>query len=109
MPETPINPAVYEEDEPLTERDLQNIRIQSMQRANPMLTMPDGTKHVACTECRQRPLKVARLCQECHNERMLVADWKAKLNIVRRGKGKPKLTCPWCGHTERGYLDGGSQ
>lgn len=107
MHKTPINPAVLEEDEPLTEADIAKIRLESMQLANPMLTMQDGTKRVACTECHQRPLKVARLCQECHDERMRIADWKAKLNIVRRGKGKPKLTCPWCGHTERDRIEGG--
>jgi hypothetical protein len=29
------------------------------------------------------------------------------VGIVRRGKGKPKLTCPWCGHTELGWCPEG--
>ena len=108
-PVTSIDPkvkaAIMEEDEPLTEADLAAIRLRSMQAANPMLTMRDGTKRVACTECRQRPLKVARLCQECYDERLRIADWKAKVNIVRRGKGTPRLTCPWCGHAGRGWIE----
>jgi hypothetical protein len=98
-----INPALLEEDEPLTEADIAQIRLQSMQRNNPMLTMPDGTKCVACTQCHQRPLKVARLCQECYDDRMRAADWRAKLNIVKRGKGRPKLVCPWCGVRDKWF------
>jgi hypothetical protein len=108
---TPVDPrikvAIEEEGDPLTPEDIAAIQLQSMQRANPMLTMPDGTKRVACTQCHERPLVVTRLCQECYDERMRIADWKAKLNIVRRGKGKPKLTCPWCGRTDRGWMEGG--
>jgi hypothetical protein len=29
------------------------------------------------------------------------------VGIVRRGKGKPKVTCPWCRHTERGWCPEG--
>lgn len=106
---TPVDPRINpaHEEEIITDADRAAIGLQSMQRNNPMLTMPDGTKRVACTQCHQRPLKVARLCQECHDERMKKAEWRARMDIVRRGKGKPKLTCPWCGRTDRGYVDGG--
>ena len=87
------NPGLYEQDD-LSPQDLLNIQ-------HPMLTMPDGRKVVSCTNCRQRPLTKARLCVECYDERMRIADWKAKLDIVRRGTGKPKLTCPWCGAVDR--------
>jgi hypothetical protein len=29
------------------------------------------------------------------------------VGIVRRGKGKPKVTCPWCNHMERGWCPEG--
>jgi hypothetical protein len=100
-----IRAAIMEEDEPLTEADLAKIRQRSMEDATPMLTMRAGTKRVACTQCHKRPLKIARLCRDCYDERIRIADWKANVNIVRRGKGKPDLTCPWCGHTKRGWAE----
>src|ERR1035441_4810680 len=30
-----------------------------------------------------------------------VSEWRAKLGIVSRGKGKPKLICPWCAYGSR--------
>jgi len=91
------NPGLYEQDD-LSPQDLLNIQ-------HPMITMPDGTKRIACTECHQRPLKVARLCQECYDERMEEAEWRSRLNIVRRGKSKPKLKCPWCHKVEKHSLE----
>jgi hypothetical protein len=95
MPKSPIIPALLQEDN-LTEADIAAIQLQSMRRNNPMLTMPDGSKRVACTQCHMHPLVKARLCQECYEERMRAADWRAKLSIVKNGKGRPKLVCPWC-------------
>jgi hypothetical protein len=106
----PIDPnvkaAIMEEDEPLTPEDIATIHQRSMEATNPMVTLKDGSKRVACTQCHRRPLQIARLCQECYDERMRIADWKAKLDVVRRGKGRPKVTCPWCGHTNRGWFEG---
>jgi hypothetical protein len=93
------NPGLYEQDD-LSPQDLLDVQ-------HPMITMPDGTKRVSCTNCHQRPLKVARLCQECYDEKIRVSEWRARLGIVRRGKGKPKLTCPWCKRTGQGYVEGG--
>lgn len=87
------------EEEILTEQELMDI-------AHPMVIV-GGVKRVACTQCRKRPLVIARLCRECYDERMAAADWRAKLGIVKRGKGRPKLVCPWCGHTERGWVPDG--
>jgi hypothetical protein len=79
---------VESEEEIITDQDRMDI-------AHPMVSV-DGVKRVACTQCHQRPLVRARLCQECYDERMRVADWRAKLSIVKHGKGRPKLMCPWC-------------
>jgi hypothetical protein len=98
-----IKAAIKEEDDPLTPEDIAKIRLESMQRAHPMLTMPDGTKRVACTKCHKKPLTVARLCQDCYDQKVKESEWRARVGIVRRGKGKPKVTCPWCGRTERGW------
>jgi hypothetical protein len=104
---TPVDPrikaAIEEQDDPLTPEDIANIQLQSMRRANPMLTMPDGTKRVACTQCHECPLVIARLCQKCYDEKVRVGEWRARIGVVRRGKGKPKLTCPWCSRTTRGW------
>jgi hypothetical protein len=98
-----IKAAIQEEDDPLTPEDIAKIQLQSMQRANPLLKMLDGSKRVACTQCHERPLVIARLCQKCYDDKVRVSEWRARIGIVRRGKGKPNLTCPWCSRTTRGW------
>lgn len=80
--------ALLEEDEPLTPEDLFKLQ-------HPMLTI-NGKQYVRCTECKERPLKIARLCQECYEKRMKAADMKSQYNVVKRGIGKPKFECPYC-------------
>jgi hypothetical protein len=74
----------HEEEEVITEQDIANIRY------------PLVNGRVSCTECRKRPLVVARLCHDCYDQRMREAEWRKNLSVVRRGKGSPKLVCPWC-------------
>jgi hypothetical protein len=100
-----VKAAIMEEDEPLMPEDIAKICQRSMEAANPMVTMKDGSKRVACTLCHKRPLQIARLCQECYDQKIAEAEWRSRVGIVRRGKGKPKATCPWCNHTERGWSE----
>ncbi len=86
------NPGLYEQDD-LSPQDLLDIQ-------HPMLTMPDGRNVVSCTQCRKRPLKIAKLCDECYKERMEQAELRSKVSIIRRNMGKPKLTCPYCRTTD---------
>lgn len=80
--------ALLEEDEPLTAEDLFKLQ-------HPMLTI-NGKQYVRCTECKERPLKIARLCEVCYEKRMKAADMKSQYNVVKRGIGKPKFECPYC-------------
>lgn len=80
--------ALLEEDEPLTAEDLFKLQ-------HPMLTI-NGKQYVRCTECKERPLKIARLCEVCYDKRRKAADMKSQYNVVKRGIGKPKFECPYC-------------
>lgn len=102
-----VKAAIMEEDEPLTPEDIAKIRQRSMEAANPLVTIKDGAKRVACTQCHKRPLQIARLCQECYDQKIAEAEWRSRVGIVRRGIGKPKVRCPWCGRTERGWCPEG--
>ena len=85
--------ALREEEEPLTAEDLFKLQ-------HPMLTI-NGKQYVRCTECKERPLKIARLCEVCYEKRMKAADMKSQYNVVKRGIGKPKFECPYCHKTGR--------
>jgi hypothetical protein len=87
-PATAKRAALLEEDEPLTAEDLFKLQ-------HPMLTI-NGKQYVRCTECKERPLKIARICEVCYEKRMKAADMKSQYNVVKRGIGKPKFECPYC-------------
>jgi hypothetical protein len=78
---------------------------ETMAVKNPMVTMPDGTKRVACTECHIRPLTKARMCDICYDTKIKIANWRSKVSILSRNKGKPKFMCPWCGRKGGSSLD----